>query len=142
MDPIESVVRRFREAGLKITPQRICILEVLQGNSSHPSAEQVFFEVRRRYPNISFTTVYKTLQTLRDIGQITEINIDSERAHFDPTVDGHGHAFCLKCRSILDIPLIHTPSLPPASPIPDFEVREVQTHFVGICSACRPSGGG
>ena len=66
MKDIQKVVKRFRETGLKITPQRLSIFELLRNNHSHPSAEDIYREVLKIHPSISFTTVYKTLQTLRD----------------------------------------------------------------------------
>ncbi len=137
MDTIENVIRKLRASGLKVTPQRISILKVLQGNASHPSAEEVYHQARRRHPNISFTTVYKTLQTLRDLGEVSEIRVNPERAHYDPLADGHGHAFCVKCRSLLDVAVFPAAGPLPHPDIPGFEVRAINTHFVGVCLPCR-----
>jgi Fe2+ or Zn2+ uptake regulation protein len=54
--------------GLKMTPQRIAIIDYLKGNTTHPSALDVYKAVSERFPTMSFTTVYNTLQTLRDKG--------------------------------------------------------------------------
>jgi Fur family peroxide stress response transcriptional regulator len=137
MDAIDTVVKKFRALGLKVTPQRVSILEIMQGNTSHPSAEEVYRKVQLRHPSISFTTVYKTLQTLRDMGEVTEINVNPERSHFDPQVDGHSHAFCVKCRSLLDVAVFPAGETTGNPAIPGFTVREVQTHFVGVCAPCR-----
>ena len=80
MHEIEKIVSRFRESGLKITPQRVSIFKLLQGNRDHPSAEDIYRQVLKVHPSISFTTVYKTLQTLLDMGEIQELTIDTESA--------------------------------------------------------------
>jgi Fur family transcriptional regulator, peroxide stress response regulator len=139
MDTVENLARKFRAAGLKVTPQRVCILETLRDDATHPSAEEIFRRVRGRFPKISFTTVYKTLQTLRDLGEIVEININPQRSHYDPSTGGHHHAFCLNCRNLIDVDAASSIPYPfLANPgIPGFEVREIQTHFIGVCSPCR-----
>ena len=136
----EKVVKRLRESGLKITPQRLSIIEFLQGNHSHPSAEDIYREILRIHPSISFTTVYKTLQTLRDLGEIQELRVDPERAHYDPDTSDHAHAFCRSCSQISD--LEYTGDMPDLvmslSDGPDgFEVHSVQVHAVGVCGECR-----
>ena len=138
MHDIEKVVSRFRESGLKITPQRVSIFKLLQGNRDHPSAEDIYRLVLKIHPSISFTTVYKTLQTLRDMGEIQEIAIDPERAHFDPIIEEHAHTFCRSCRTISDLDEEQENTL--ASFIPrtgSFQVHNVQMHFVGLCGECR-----
>ena len=80
MREIDKVVKRFRETGLKITPQRLSIFKLLQNNCAHPSAEDIYRDVLKIHPSISFTTVYKTLQTLRDLGdRVGELPDDQAR---------------------------------------------------------------
>ena len=139
MKDIEKVVKRFREVGLKITPQRLSIFKLLQGNHSHPSAEDVYRDVLKVHPSISFTTVYKTLQTLRDMGEIQELSINPERAHYDPDIGEHAHTFCRSCKRIGDFE--YTQDNPPPMKLPEgpdgFEVHNVQLHAVGLCAECR-----
>ena len=138
MNDIERVVVRFRNAGLKITPQRLSIFRLLMDNQNHPSADEIYRKVLDTHPSISFTTVYKTLKTLRDLGEIIEINIDPDRAHYDPMVEDHYHTFCLKCSKIKDFfpePAMKA-AFPSAAPENGFMVQSVQVHMVGICSSC------
>ena len=139
MRDIEKVVKRFRETGLKITPQRLSIFELLLGNHSHPSAEDIYREILKVHPSISFTTVYKTLQTLRDMGELQELSINSERAHYDPDISEHAHTFCRSCKQIGDLEnALDTPFLMKLPEEPDgFEVHNVQVHAVGLCAECR-----
>ena len=139
MKEIDQIIAKFREAGSKITPQRLTIFKLLKENRTHPSAEDIYREILRIHPSISFTTVYKTLQTLRDMGEIQELTIDPERAHYDPCVDDHIHTFCKSCRSIGDLEIDGggMGSLQASSEtVPDFNVENVQVHFVGLCEGC------
>ena len=133
-----TVVQRFREAGLKITPQRLSIFNLMKDNRSHPSAEDVYRQVLEIHPSISFTTVYKTLQTLRDLGVVNELSIDPERAHYDPDISEHCHTFCRSCSEIRDVyprsPLL-VESL--EMDLEGFNAQGVQVHFVGTCRECQ-----
>jgi Fur family peroxide stress response transcriptional regulator len=139
MKNIDKVIKRFRQTGLKITPQRLSIFKLLQDNDSHPSAEGIYSEILKIHPSISFTTVYKTLQTLRDLGEIQELTINPERAHYDPCTREHVHTFCRSCKKIEDV--MDSPENPLLLELPngseDFEVHNIQIHAVGLCRACR-----
>lgn len=139
MRDIEKVVKRFRETGLKITPQRLSIFELLLGNRNHPSAEDIYREILKVHPSISFTTVYKTLQTLRDMGELQELSINSERAHYDPDISEHAHTFCRSCKQIDDLEnaLDTTFLMKLPEELDGFEVHNVQVHAVGLCAECR-----
>ncbi len=138
MKDIEAIVQRFRDSGLKITPQRLSIFNLLKDNYDHPSAEDIYNKALEIHPTISFTTVYKTLQTLRDLGEILEINIDPERAHYDSVTDDHYHTFCTRCREIEDLMsgLYPVQELPDNNVVGGFDVQSVQVHLVGVCGSC------
>jgi Fur family peroxide stress response transcriptional regulator len=139
MREIDKVVKKFRETGLKITPQRLSIFKLLQDNCDHPSAEDIYREILKIHPSISFTTVYKTLQTLRDMGEVRELSINPERVHYDPFTTEHAHTYCRSCKAIGDLDtILDSPvsiKLPNGSD--DFEVHNVQVHAVGLCGGCR-----
>ena len=134
----EEVIQKLRSKGLKITPQRMAIIDVLKDNPTHPSVEEIYQELSPHYPTISYATIYKTLETLCKMGEIVEVNIESNKKRYDPFTHPHHHFRCLSCGKIEDIPLEEVP-LPQ---IPD-NVREKYgiTHFTlylyGICPACR-----
>lgn len=96
-------MEKYKAIGIKLTPQRIAILEYLDGNIEHPSAEEIYREVSKKFPTMSFATVYNTLQTLRERGCILELTIDPEKKRFDPNTEPHHHLICVKCKRIVDI---------------------------------------
>ena len=103
METVEKVTEILRNHGMIITPQRLMIFKVLENNTTHPSAEEVFKRVKRIYPTVSFTTIYKTLETLRDLGEVKELIIDEDRKHYDPNINDHHHVICSSCKKIHDI---------------------------------------
>lgn len=127
---------RYRELGVKLTPQRIAILECLEGNKAHPSAEDIYREVRKRFPTMSFATVYNTLEVLSEKGGIQVLNIDADRMRFDPEIYPHHHLICSKCRKVVDIQADLKTELP-ESLRQGFEITRSQLEFYGYCPDCK-----
>jgi Fur family peroxide stress response transcriptional regulator len=120
----------------KRTPQRLAILEQLDGNTSHPSAEDVYRSVSKKNPSMSFATVYNTLNTLVEAGAIRELTIDPDRKRYDPDTSDHHHLICLECRRIVDI-MADIPVTVPRGVARDFSVTGSHIEFYGFCSLCR-----
>lgn len=127
---------KYRAKGIKLTPQRLAILEYLDGNKTHPSAENIYEAVRRKYPMISFATVYKTLETLKQKGDLIELSIDPLRRRYDPGTEPHHHLICIKCKKIVDINA-ELPLYLPDEAKEGFEVTGNHAEFHGICSECK-----
>src|SRR3972149_903313 len=89
--------RNIKDKGFKLTPQRMAILNYLEGNKTHPSIEAIFSAIKPDYPTLSLATVYNTIDALKKIGGVTEINIDSGRSHYDPDTRPHNHIICKQC---------------------------------------------
>ena len=130
-----------REFGtqFKRTPQRLAILDYLEGNTSHPSAEEVHRAVSIRYRSLSVATVYNTLNTLAQAGALLELTIDPERKRYDPDTSRHHHLLCVLCRKIVDIPAGIAVDLP-ANMARDFILLGNHISFYGHCSRCKTKG--
>ena len=102
MQQLEELVSSLREEGFRITPQRIAIVEYILKTDDHPSAEKIHKVVQKKYPMISVSTVYKTLDLLREKKLVNEIEVDGE-ARFDAHTDAHVNLVCLNCGKIEDI---------------------------------------
>ena len=122
--------------GLKRTPQRLAILDYLDGNTSHPSAEDIYRAVTKKYDSMSFATVYNTLNALTRCGAVQEITVDPERKRYDPDVSHHHHFLCISCRKIVDITEEIAVDLPKDT-ARDFTVIGSHVEFYGHCTACR-----
>ena len=124
-----------RKSRLKRTPQRLAILEYLEGNTSHPSAEDIFRAVSKQYQSMSFATVYNTLHALTKAGTLRELTIDPERRRYDPDTSNHNHLICVGCGRIADV-FEEIPVVLPASLQQDFTIVGSHVEFYGTCSAC------
>lgn len=121
---------------LKITPQRMAILKYLEGNKEHPSAEAIYKAVSKKFPTMSFATVYNTLSALKRHGHLRELNLDPDKKRFDPNPNPHHHIICIKCWRIVDVPE-EIPLAPPQLESESFEWVATHIEFYGICSKCQ-----
>ena len=78
-----AAIEALRNKGYKATPQRIAICRIALNSRAHPSAQQVYDEVKKIHPTISLATVYKTLEVLRDLDLMQEINFPKGQARSD-----------------------------------------------------------
>ena len=98
-----SAIEALRKKGYKATPQRIAICRIILNSRNHPSAQQVYEEVKKIHSTVSLATVYKTVEVLRDLDLIQEINFPKGQARFDSYMNPHINLVCLKCGSITDL---------------------------------------
>ena len=99
---IGQIVPSLRDEGHRITPQRVAIMNYLFHTEDHPSAEQIYAVVKKRYPMVSLSTIYKTLDLLRERKLVNEIEVEGE-ARFDAHTDEHINLVCLNCGKIEDV---------------------------------------
>ncbi len=124
------------EKGFKRTPQRLAILAYLEGNTSHPSAEDIFKAVAGKDRTLSFATVYNTLNTLSKAGALRELTIDPARRRYDPNTGAHNHLICVACKKVVDVPEKISVDLP-KEVAQNFSIIGNHIEFYGICPACR-----
>lgn len=135
---MEKIIDRYRGKGFKMTPQRLAILHYLEGNTDHPTAEDIYREIRKKHPTVSFATVYNTVQALIERGELLEITIDPERKHFDPNYSPHHHIMCTGCGRIEDVFIDYSEVLKlPPEVSGDFEIKGNHVDFYGVCSNCK-----
>jgi Fur family peroxide stress response transcriptional regulator len=129
-------MEKYRDSGLKLTPQRLAILEYLDGNKEHPSAEDVYKAVSKKFPTMSLATVYNTLMILKQRGLVRELTMDPLRMRFDPQPARHHHLICMDCRKIIDIHTRLRINLPEMEQ-EGFEIIGNHIEFYGRCPRCK-----
>jgi len=105
-DTIREKMARFeetcRDAGLKLTHQRLEIYRELAGADDHPTAEMLYTRLRQRLPTLSLDTVYRTLATLEEQHIITRVQTDESQARYEAEMAPHHHVMCRRCGRIRD----------------------------------------
>ncbi len=135
MQAIERIVEKCREAGMRMTPQRLAIFRYLEGNRSHPTAEEIFRAVRRKHPGLSLATVYNTLETLGRLSEVARHDLGGGAERWDPEVRPHHHFTCEACGEVQDV--FGELELPALAGLGAATVHRVQVQLSGLCGACR-----
>ena len=100
-----DLVGILRGEGLRITPQRIAICRALTGRHDHPTAQNLYDELRPDFPTMSLTTVYQTLDTLSRLGAITSLGrVGDDTIHYEVNTEPHINLVCRDCNQIFDLP--------------------------------------
>lgn len=95
--------RMIREMGLKVTGQRVAILECMTSGRAHVTAQEVFEEVNAKYPDIGFATVYRFLRKMTEQGFATEVRLGGLPARYELTPQKHhDHLTCVSCGRIIE----------------------------------------
>ncbi len=138
MEHPKNLKEVFREAGLRWTPQRQAIAEALSGSTRHPTAEEIYEDVRDRFPGMSRATVYNTMEALAAIGEIETIHSGDGPRRYDPNPVPHHHLRCRGCGRIVDLPADKLPKLPrlPGAMTEGFRIHGYRIEFHGDCARC------
>jgi Fur family transcriptional regulator, peroxide stress response regulator len=94
---LEDIRNKFSEKGLKITPQRVVILEAIYKLNNHPTADNIIEYIRESHPNIATGTVYKVLETLVENELIKKVTTDKDIMRYDGITENHHHLYCSDC---------------------------------------------
>jgi Fe2+ or Zn2+ uptake regulation protein len=134
-----TLAERLRSLGLVPTIQRLAVLDYLDKAQNHPTAEEVYQGVRRRYPSIAKATVYNVLDALKEAGAIQQLTITRDAAHYDAVTEPHPHFLCRACGTLIDVEL--PCPIRPGDKILGHLVESVNTYLYGLCNACQTTPG-
>jgi Fur family peroxide stress response transcriptional regulator len=139
ISPDESVMGHYASAmvqgGLRLTPQRRQVYEVLMDKRDHPTATEVFLRAQKQMPSISLATVYNCLETMVGSGLVKAVHVDREPARFCANLKEHGHFHCTECGHISDIDFSQTQDKEWKLPS-GFLVTQHDLTLRGVCADC------
>jgi Fe2+ or Zn2+ uptake regulation protein len=138
VDYLEKYVKILKENDLKITSQRLIVLRYLDENCIHPTADQIYTDLKTNNPSLSKTTVYNALDALQKHGIIQAITISGSELRYDIDHGMHHHFYCKKCGNIVDIEI----SCPNVEKMSEYghKVEEIHGYIKGICKECLKKG--
>lgn len=123
-------------AVLKYSRQRESIKNFLCGREDHPTADMVYTNIRREFPNISLGTVYRNLSLLVELGEIQKITTDGAD-RFDAKTIPHNHFICRRCGRVLDVMIPVENPVEAVNSCWEFgQVEGCRIEFYGICNQC------
>ncbi|NLC11339.1 MAG: transcriptional repressor [Firmicutes bacterium] len=138
MKNIEQVLRSKK---IKVTPQRMAVYSVLKNSTNHPNVDMIYKKLKPEYPAMSLATIYKTVEVLKQVGLIQELNTGEGSIRYDANTSNHPHIACIECGRVDDI---HDVNIPPCGGELKTEIEEKtgytvqkqQLYFFGICPDC------
>ncbi len=132
-----NMERALRAAGSRISSQRRAIIEYLASATSHPSARQIFHEVRKNHPNLSLATVYNTLGVLIRMSLIKVMQFDVTDNRYEPNVTPHINLICTSCGRIEDLEQGVPVQPEEIREKVGFEVLDSRLEYYGLCAKCK-----
>ena len=136
------MVKKLKDNSHKLTPQRLAIIRILAGSENHPSVEDIYNLLHKRFPGISQATVYRNIMLIKSLGEVLEIGFAGASTRYDGIKPfPHPHVVCLKCNKIIDPELASLHDM--TTEITDesgFEIVTFRLDFFGVCPECRAMG--
>ncbi|HWR67277.1 MAG TPA: Fur family transcriptional regulator, partial [Bellilinea sp.] len=133
-----QLIAALKQRDFRLTPQRVELVRLIAVSEGHPSAGQLYTQIKRQFPTMSHATVYKTLSLLKEMGQVLEIDL-----HDDSHYDGnhplpHPHLICLKCNKIIDGEYaLDQESLHRLEQTSGYKILRPQIALYGLCPDCQ-----
>jgi len=135
MSTQENIPAMLRSHGLRVTPQRMAVAELVLGKPMHITARMAYQTLRETHPAISMNTIYLTLGQFESSGLLQHFEVNGSTV-FDSNTDPHDHACCSRCKTIIDLsqPQSESPLLPAA--LSEWRIAQAQRIWSGICPDC------
>lgn len=134
----DQTIAKLKQAGIRVTPQRIAIIQYLIESTAHPTAEKIHDDLAASFPHMSVSTVYNNLGLLTDLGLVEEMNVADTAVHFDFPLKPHYHAICTNCGKIVDFSDDHLAQVQAhAAEVTGFQVTSHHLEVYGLCPECQ-----
>ena len=125
----------LKNGNLKVTPQRIAVLEALKSLKDHPTADKIKEYVVKNHPNIAVGTIYKTLETFVDKGLVKKVKTEQDVMRYDAILDKHHHLYCEDTDRIEDFFDNQLNDMLEEyfkkKKIPNFKVKDIKLQIIG-----------
>lgn len=142
----DSMISQMRKKGLKVTPQRLAIIDVLiEQGDSHPGARLVYKKAKKKKKGLSLSTAYATLNEFSRHDLIKTLQFDKMEDRYDRNLEEHINLICERCKKILDYDVPITVDPKRVMKKTGFSVTDTRLEYYGYCRNCRPrtkEGGG
>ena len=135
-DTRANLSARLRDKGLRVTQQRLAVLEFLLASPRHPTAEEVGAAVNRLVPTASRASIYNVLHSLRECGLIDELVVGDAVARYDANLDRHHHFICRVCGAVEDVPFETFREAPRPRLADGHTIEDYTVTLRGVCPRC------
>lgn len=122
---------------MNYSKQREAMLKILRGTKTHPTANEIYLEMRKTDPKISLGTVYRNLALLTETGTIMRIDTNHDSVHYDGCTDTHYHFICEECGKVFDLKIGDINLESEVETELNCDVSGHMLIFYGKCSRCK-----
>ena len=132
------MIRKLRDHGHRITPQRLAIVDILSRSDGHPSVEDIHHQIKKDFSTMSLATVYKNIALIKSLGEVLELGFPDGSSRYDGNnPHPHPHVICVKCKQIRDLDLDSLDEMKNEVALEmDFKILNHRLDFFGLCSHC------
>jgi Fur family peroxide stress response transcriptional regulator len=134
MNLFDNLSEELIRNNIKPSVQRIKILEYLLAFQNHPTADQIFHDLKKKVNSLSKATVYNTIALFAQKGLLKVLTLEDNEKRYDIETSSHGHFVCNSCKNIYDFD-INIDSFT-VDKLDDFKVTDKDVYFKGICHTC------
>lgn len=134
----DMIIRKLRDNGHKMTPQRLAIVKILAKSEGHPSVEDIHARIKKDFPTMSLATVYRNIILIKSLDELLELGFPDGSNRYDGNRPyPHPHIICVKCKKILDLDLDSLDDMQhEIAEETDFKILNHRLDFFGICRNC------
>ena len=138
----ESIIQNLKERGLRITPQRLAIIEVLlEKGHLHPGASFIYKEAKKKSGSLSLSTTYATINEFSRYGIIKTLQFDGIENRCEGNLDEHINLICEQCRKIIDYEVPICLDQKDVAKKTGFTVTNSRLEYYGYCRDCSKDKG-
>ena len=132
------LTERLRNAGYKLTPPRLAVIEVIQQEGEHLNPNEILRQAQAIHPQTGRATVYRTLELLTELGIVRPIYVGEHGPTYIRAEGGHHHLVCSQCGAIVDFDQCVAEGMERELENRfGFEIRSHLLEFYGLCPHCR-----
>jgi Fur family peroxide stress response transcriptional regulator len=135
----EELLKKLKQRDYRLTPQRVALIRLLAASEGHPSAAQLYDQLKADYPTMSLATVYKTVKLLKDLDEVLELGFWDDGGRYDGRRPyPHPHLVCIRCRTIIDPEIKLADDLAQqVAQVSGYKIVSHRLDFYGLCPACQ-----
>lgn len=138
----QQLVARLKARTYRLTPQRAALLRLIAASTGHPSASDLYEQIKTQFPTTSPATVYKTLHLLKELGEVLELGFSNDDNRYDGNRPySHPHLICTRCHKIIDPQVSLVDDLTQeVAELTGYRVLGHRLDFYGLCPDCQQAG--
>jgi Fur family transcriptional regulator, peroxide stress response regulator len=139
MSTLQTLTTTLQQAGLRLTPQRMAVCQLLTESAAHPTAALIYATLKPQFPSLSLATIYNTLEALVSLGVVNVLGqVGDDNVHYDAETKPHVNLACVACHKIVDMPSEHVNHLDSEiSAASGYQLLGARVVYYGLCPECQ-----